>query len=232
MKLTVRNESASSTDLPPSTLPLTVSDLRHTSALIPGSAARAEQAVLDELEALFCTDGFLDRLIQRVQQRWREAQSSRAQRRSSVRTLKQKLSEAQAEIQRLVTAIAKGTLVDDLTAEMQAAETRRDRLRQELAAAEGAEVPAALNVLPATLRRIVSDLPGMLAAGQLEPAKSALTRLVGKIEVQGEEIPGRKRPGAVLVLRGNLDAALQLADEKVKIGYSPGRIRATSALHA
>lgn len=43
---------------------------------------------------------------------------------------------------------------------MEAAEARRDRLRQELAAAEGAEVPAALNVLPATVRQIVSDLPG------------------------------------------------------------------------
>ena len=193
--------------------------------MVTVNAAAAEQAVLNELESLFCTDGLLEKLAQRVQQRWREAQSSRAQHRSSLKTLKQELSEAQAEIRRLITAIAKGTLVEDLTAEMQAAEARRDRLRQELAAAEGAEVPAALNVLPATVRRIVSDLPRMLAAGQLEPVKSALTRLAGKIEVQGEEIPGRKRPGAVLVLRGNLEAALQLADAKVKMGYSPGGIR-------
>jgi len=193
--------------------------------MVTVNAAAAEQAVLDELEALFCTDGFIEKLIQRVQQRWREGQSSRARQRSSVKTLRQKLSEAQAEIQRLVTAITKGKLVDELEAQMAAAEARRNRLRQELAAAEGAELPATLNVLPATIGRIVGNLPGMLAAGQLEPVKSALTRLVGKIEVQGEEIPGRKRPGAVLVLRGNLEAALQLAGEKVKGVYSPGGIR-------
>jgi len=62
----------------------------------------------------------------------------------------------------------------------------------------------------------------MLAAGQLELVKSALTRLAGKIEVQGEEMPGRKRPGTVLVLRGNLEAALHLASEKVKGVHSPG----------
>jgi hypothetical protein len=56
--------------------------------------------------------------------------------------------------------------------------------------------------------------------------KSALRRLVGKIEVHGEEVPGRKRPGAVLVLRGSVEAALQLASEKVKGGNSPGGILA------
>jgi hypothetical protein len=74
------------------------------------------------------------------------------------------------------------------------------------------------------VRELVSDLPKMLAAGQLEAVKSALTRLVGQIEVRGEEIAGRKRPGAVLVLKGNLQAALHLAAEKVKGGHSPGGI--------
>ena len=63
----------------------------------------------------------------------------------------------------------------------------------------------------------------MLAAGQLEPVKSALRRLVGKIEVRGEEAPGRKRPGTVL--RGSLEAVLQLAGERVKGCGSPGGIR-------
>jgi hypothetical protein len=62
----------------------------------------------------------------------------------------------------------------------------------------------------------------MLAAGQVEQVKRALKRLVGKIEVHGEEWPGRKRPGAVLVLQGNLEAVLQLADEKIKRVGSPG----------
>jgi hypothetical protein len=115
-------------------------------------------------------------------------------------------------------------LVDDLANEMRAAETKRDCLRREIAAAEGADPPAAINVLPATVRRIVSDLPRMPAARQVEPVKSALKRLVGTIRVHGEERPGRKRPGAVLVLRGNLEAVLQMAEQKIKGVHSPGGI--------
>ena len=193
--------------------------------MVTVNAAAAEQAVLDELEALFCADGFLDRLVERVRQRWREARAVRSQRQASTQTLGDQLAEVEGEILRLVQWVVKGTLVEDLTAEMEAAEARRERIRHELAAAEGAELPAALNVLPGTIRRIVSDLPQMLAAGQVEQVKSALTRLVGKIEVHGEEVPGRQRPGALLVLRGDLEAALQLAGEKVKGVYSPGGIR-------
>jgi len=115
--------------------------------------------------------------------------------------------------------------VDEPTEEMDTAEARRDRLRQEIAIAEGTDLPDALNVLPATVRRIVSDLPRMLAAGQVEQVKSAMTRLVGRIEVHGEERPGRKRPGAVLVLRGSLEGILRLADDKIKRVGSPGGIR-------
>ena len=193
--------------------------------MVTVNAAAAEQAVLDELEALFCAEGFLDRLVERVQDRWRRARASQVQHRSSVQTLREKLTEVEAEIQNLVKAVAKGVLVDDLADEMRAVETRRDRLRQEMAAAEGADLPAAINVLPVTVRRIVSDLPRMLAAGQVEQVKSALKRLVGKIEVHGEERPRRKRPGAVLVLQGNLEAVLQLAEQKIKGVYSPGGIR-------
>ncbi len=75
------------------------------------------------------------------------------------------------------------------------------------------------------VRKIVSDLRKMLASGQLELVKSTLTRLVGKIEVHGEEVTGRKRPGAVLVLRGNLEAVLQMAEQKDKSVGSPGGIR-------
>jgi hypothetical protein len=64
----------------------------------------------------------------------------------------------------------------------------------------------------------------MLAAGQVDQVKSALKRLIGKIEVHGEERPRRKRPGAVLVLRGILETVLRIAEEKVKGGNSPGGI--------
>ena len=192
--------------------------------MVTVDAAAAERAVLHELEDLFCADGFLDRLVQRVQQRWREARAARSQHQASLQTLQGQLARVEGEIQRLVKAVAKGLLVEDLAAEMKAAETKRDRLRQEIAAAEGADLPAAINVLPATVRRIVSDLPRMLAAGQVEQVKSALKRLVGKIEVHGEERPRRKRPGAVLVLRGNLEAVLQMAEQKIKGVHSPGGI--------
>ena len=189
------------------------------------NAAAAEQAVLGELEDLFCTDGFLDRLVQRVQRRWRDARTAQTRHRSSMQSLRDELAQVEGEIQHFVKAIGKGLLVDDLAGEMRTAEARRERLVQEIAAAEGADAPAALTVLPATVRRLVSDLPAMLASGQTEHVKSALKRLVGKIEVHGEDVPGRKRPGAVLVLRGNLEAALQLAAEKVKGAGSPGGIR-------
>jgi DNA invertase Pin-like site-specific DNA recombinase len=192
--------------------------------MVTVNAAVAEQAVLDELQDLFCNEAFLHQLVRRVHQRWREARATRSRHHASLHGLREQLAQVETEIQNLVKAVAKGVLLNDLAEEMRAAEARRDRLRQELAAAEGAELPAALNVLPATVRRIVSDLPSMLAAGQVEPVKSALTRLVGKIGVHGEEAPGRKRPGAVLTLRGNLEAVLQLAHEKVKGCGSPGGI--------
>jgi site-specific DNA recombinase len=189
------------------------------------NAAVAEQAVLDELKCLFTTEAFLDRLVERVQQRWHEARSAHVGQVSALQGLQQQLAEVEDEIANLVRAVAKGVLVEALTDEMRTAEARRNRIRQEIATAQKVDLPAALTVLPETVRRIVSDLPAMLAAGQMEQVKSALTRLVGRIEVHGEERPGRKRPGAVLVLQGNAEGILRLADEKVKIGNSPGGIR-------
>jgi len=120
-----------------------------------------------------------------------------------------------------VKAIAKGVLVEDLPDEIKAAEARRDRLRQQIAAAQGAGPPASVNVLPATVQRIISDLPRMLAARQVEQVKSALRRLVRKIKVHGEERPGRKRPGAVLVLRGDLEAAYGWRAKKSRVYTAP-----------
>ncbi len=73
----------------------------------------------------------------------------------------------------------------------------------------GREGGAAVVVtFPDAVRRIISDLRGMLAAGQVEKVKSALSRLVSPIEVHEDPRPGRKRPGAKLVLRGSLEALL------------------------
>ncbi len=193
--------------------------------MVTVDAAAAEHAILHELEDLFCTDGFLDRLVQQVQQRWKQARAAQVQHETSLTALRDELARVEGEIQQLVKAIAKGLLVEDLEEEMRAAEARRDYLRQQTTAAEGADLPAALSVLPGTVRRMVSDLPRMLAAGQVDQVKGALKRLVGKIEVHGEERPGRKRPGAVLVLRGYLEAVLQMAEQKIKGGNSPGGIR-------
>ena len=51
--------------------------------------------------------------------------------------------------------------------------------------------------------------------------KSALSRLVTSIEVHEDPRPGRKRPGAKLVVRGNPEALLTLTG-KVTTGGSPG----------
>ena len=64
----------------------------------------------------------------------------------------------------------------------------------------------------------------MLAAGQTEKVKSALSRLVTRVEVHEDPRPGRKRPGAKLVVRGSLEALLTLTD-KVEGGGSPGGLR-------
>ena len=51
--------------------------------------------------------------------------------------------------------------------------------------------------------------------------KRILSRLVTSIEVHEEPRPGRKRPGAKLLVRGSLEALLQLTG-KVTPGGSPG----------
>ena len=106
---------------------------------------------------------------------------------------------------------------------MEAAQARRDHLRRELAQARAAKPPAGVDMLPTAVRKIVSDLRGMLEAGQVEQVNSALSRLVTSIEVHEDPRPGRKRPGANLLVRGNLEALLQMSGEVTSDG-SPGGI--------
>jgi len=70
--------------------------------MVTVDAAAAEQAVLDELEDIFCGDGFLDRLVLRVQQRWREARTAQAQQQTSLNVLGNQLTRTEKEIQNLV----------------------------------------------------------------------------------------------------------------------------------
>jgi hypothetical protein len=84
-------------------------------------------------------------------------------------------------------------------------------------------------MLPQAVRNIVSDLQQMLKAGQVEKVKSALSRLVNRIEVHEDPRPGRKRPGAKLKVKGNLQALLTLTG-KVETGGSPGGIRTRDPL--
>jgi hypothetical protein len=165
----------------------------------------------------------LDRLVAQVRERLSAAQGHKARRQGSEGKLRSDLSKVDAEIGRLVDWIAKGVLVEDLEERMLAAKQRRDHLRGELAKLAAAEVPTGLEVLPSAVRKIVSDLRGMLAAGQTEKVKSALSRLVTRIEVHEDPRPGRKRPGAKLVVRGSLEALLQMTG-KVESVHSPGGI--------
>jgi len=92
----------------------------------------------------------------------------------------------------------------------------------------GARVAASIegiDMLPGAVRKIVSDLREMLKAGQVEKVKSALSRLVTSIEVHEDPRPGRKRPGAKLEVKGNLQALLTLTGKVESVG-SPGGLGA------
>jgi site-specific DNA recombinase len=188
------------------------------------NAAEAEKAILDLLEPLFCNEDVLVRLEAAVRKRLAQQRRQRSERKSAEAQLRADLAGVEAEIARLVQWIAKGKLVDDLESQMMAAEARREHLRGELARAQAVEPPTGIDVLPAAVRQIVSDLRAMLEAGRVEDLKRVLSRLVASIEVHEDPRPGRKRPGAKLVVRGNLEALLTLTG-KVTTGGSPGGIR-------
>jgi septal ring factor EnvC (AmiA/AmiB activator) len=75
------------------------------------NAAEAEQAILDLLEPLFCSEEVLQRLVVQVQKRFAQERARRAERRSTDAQLRSQLTRVEAEIGRLVDWIAKGTLV-------------------------------------------------------------------------------------------------------------------------
>ena len=188
------------------------------------NAAEAEQAILDLLEPLFCSEDVMQRLVAQVRDRLAKARVRRTEQRSTAAQCKSQLAKVETEIGRLVDWIAKGTLVEDLERRMRAAQERREHLRREVARLTAAGPPTGLEVLPSAVRKIVSDLRGMLAVGQVERVKSALSRLVTRIEVHEDPRPGRKRPGAKLMVYGSLEALLQLTG-KVESVHSPGGIR-------
>jgi len=130
----------------------------------------------------------------------------------------------ETEIERLVEALKAGVLVEDIRREIEQAEARRATLRAELAQAERRGDLSALKSLPATLSQIVSGLRGLAEKGRVNSVRSVLTRVVERIEVTGERVEGRKRPVPILLLRGDLRAALRLAAEKSTRGHSGGRI--------
>jgi hypothetical protein len=193
------------------------------------NAVEAEQAILNLLEPLFCDEAVLAKLEAAVRKWLTEARRQRSRRKGAEAQLKADLAEVEREIARLVQWIAKGRLVDDLEAQMTAAEARRGYLRGELARARASEPPAGIDALPAAVRKIVSDLRGMLAAGQVEQVKRSLSRLVTSIEVHEDPRPKRKRPGAKLVVQGNLEALLTLTGKVESVG-SPGGIRTLATM--
>jgi site-specific DNA recombinase len=188
------------------------------------NAVEAEGAILDLLEPLFCDPAVLTKLEAAVRKRFVTARRQRSESQSLEGQLTAELAEVEGQISRLVQWIAKGRLVEDLETQMGAAEARREHLRQELARARAAEPPTGIDVLPTAVRKIVSDLRAMLQAGRVEDLKRILSRLVTTIEVHEDPRPGRKRPGTKLVVRGSLEALLQMTG-KVTSGNSPGGIR-------
>ena len=64
----------------------------------------------------------------------------------------------------------------------------------------------------------------LLEKGETADAKKGLACLIERIEVYEEPRPGKKRPGARLIFRGNLLGAIRLALQKSKTCNSPGGI--------
>jgi len=189
------------------------------------NAKRAESGVLELLQTSLFSEERLQALERRVQSRLERAARGRREHSAEVGVLRAELAEVDQEIERLVNAVAEGVLVEQLRARMALAEARRKGILRELALAESADVPAVLSVLPSAIGGIVRDLRQMLARGKVGAVRTALGSLVERIEVRAEALPGQPRPGARLILRGNLVGALRLVHGNVKRAYSPGGIR-------
>ena len=195
------------------------------------NVAEAETTVLQVLQEVLFSEDLLADVTATVRRHLAEAAREKPRGQGRQTSLRARLAEVEATIGRLTEAIAQGLLVEDLRRKAAEAQAKRELLREELALQERATVPAYwLDDVPAIVRAYVSDLRTLLDAGQVERVKAGLAALVKGIEVHEVPRPGARRPGARLVLRGNLAGAIALANGKVKTGGSPGGIRTRDLL--
>lgn len=190
-------------------------------SLVTVNADEAQQTILDAIEQVLYSEKMLAEIANRVRQKVADAKGRAGQEQRDDAGLRAELAKVDAEIQRLVDGIAAGVLVEELTQKAKQAEAKRNRLRAELAGAEKHNCAPTLDAIPAMVRAYVGDLRLLIEHGQLERVKRALAHLVSRADVEEVPVPGRKRPGARLILRGNLQGVLELTREKSRLVVAP-----------
>ena len=184
----------------------------------------AERRVLQALESLIYREDLLAEVVERAQERWRREQLSRRVAGDRGTELRRQLAEVNAEIGRLVDAIAAGALVGELQVRMREAESRRQALETEMQTAANRAREPSIAVLPAAVVRIIGNLGAALERGRVAEVRSVLLKVVERIGVTEVAVPGRKRPVPRLTIQGSLTGALQLATQNSKRGSSGGGI--------
>jgi len=188
------------------------------------NAGEAEDVVLDLVRSVVLSKERLNDLTAAINQRLTAGAARQQEDRAQVNDLQRRLGETEATIDRLVEAVASGALVEELQQRMQQAEAQRAQLRREIAVADR-DLASTVRLMPAAVRAIIDNLGELLRSGQVQELRAALGRLVDRIEIHAEEPrPGKKRPGARLIFRGNLLGAIRLALQKSKTCNSPGGI--------
>ena len=119
------------------------------------------------------------------------------------RAIQQELAKVEAELSRLVTAVADGGNLSSLVAALRARETHREELRAQLAASRSAPTLAALDldaILP-ELRRRMNDWRRVLAEEPTQAREMLRTLLEGRIVFT----PNLEARSCVIEGRGNMD---------------------------
>ena len=199
----------------------TVCDCRATV-----NAAEAEASLVENIGGLFQAD--------RIQRGFAKAARALAARELADSTdhharhagLRRQLADSEQEVARLVEAIRRGVMVEDLVEAMRTAGGQRDRLRQEVAALEASLSEAhAPTFLPTAAAALVDEFRECVVEGHVEQARGLLGVLVERIEVhERPPLPRRKRPSAELHVFGRLEAVFQQSRNRHSVN-SPGGIR-------
>ena len=197
----------------------TVCDCRATV-----NAAEAERKVVETIQRVVYGQGMVEEVVERVRRRWVAEQKRKRAASAEESKLRRRLVDLNAEAGRLVEAIAQGVLVEDLRKRMARLETDRAAVAVELKRCGRSETPQILKALPAMVAKVIATLSEAMEQGHTEKVRAILRKMVERIEVQGVEVEGRKRPATRLLLRGDLVQALAVLGTKSTYGSSGGAL--------